>query len=186
MVVTASQPSSSANSSTPLPLSSCRDHVSGRIESPRVAPHRLGLQPRKSCFKPPERSEQRVPTTTRARIADQALCVVTGAVVEPHPRDHQEWKADREQRKRAAATDRADAADAAAAKASARDSSRRDKRQAGAKKRRTDDDATPDPELERRLDQAKANVAYLLADCRYASRKTRHHHPCTWVKEWSP
>jgi len=156
MVVTASQPSSSANSSTPLPLSSCRDHVSGRIESPRVAPHRLGLQPRKSCFKPPERSEQRVPTTTRARIADQALCVVTGAVVEPHPRDHQEWKADREQRKRAAATDRAD------------------------------DDATPDPELERRLDQAKANVAYLLADCRYASRKTRHHHPCTWVKEWSP
>lgn len=147
-----------------------------------MAPHCFGLQPRKGCFKPPERLEQRV--STRARFAAHARCVVTGAVVEPHPRDRAEWKAARrEQRIRAAGDSRA----AAAAEASAGDSSLCDRPLAKAKKQPLDDAAAVEiADLKRRLQQAKDNMAYLLADCRYQSPATRHHHPCTWVKEWSP
>jgi hypothetical protein len=71
----------------PLPAGSvpALDLAFGRIGVPRLPPHAVGLQPRKSCFKKTGRKNLSV------RIHHEVRCLVTGAVVPPHPRDRIQW-----------------------------------------------------------------------------------------------
>lgn len=57
---------------------------------PPPASPRSGLQSRKSCFKPSGREGLRV--LGGVSFSSEALCLETGTVVEPHPRDHVQWE----------------------------------------------------------------------------------------------
>lgn len=71
------------------------DSLSGCITHPRTAPHSWGMKAGKSCLKTDGQAgaESRRGRSTRrsVRFGDDARCVVSGAVVQPHARGRARW-----------------------------------------------------------------------------------------------